>query len=242
VNAPNAWERGAALPGEIMNKRATTHYFWTVLSGISALLCLLAGGDARAQGILPGAPSLTNRINVAPYVAVLKTNSQELEGWTPAVGFTAEATLFTNANCLLCPQEIGAGTAFLATNARMRVQDSVWLSAYWFVYGDVGYVGAQLGHTSFTASRVGANDTTVILTADGARGALAFGLQPHVNWYVELAFAARYFPVPSAVAAPLSSDPFWAYSGGINIGGTFGETLAEARKRKLKEQEKLKKE
>jgi len=216
-----------------MKNEATAHYMRTVLLGLSTLLCLLTGGDARAQGgILPTVPSLANRINVAPYVGVLKTTSLGLEDVTPAFGFTAEATIYTKKNCLLCPEEIGAGTAYLVTNSRMRVQDSVWLSAYWFVYGEVGYIGAQLGQTSFTASRVGADDKTVVLTAEGARGALTVGYQPHVSWYIELALAARYFPVPSATTAPLRSDPFWTYSGGITIGTTFGETFKESEKKR----------
>jgi hypothetical protein len=181
---------------------------------------LLTAGEAHAQ-ILPGAPSLLQRINIAPYVGGLSTNSQNLKGPELALGFTAEATIFTYLTCTLCPNEIGAGTAYLATNERTQVQDSAWLATYWFLPKSM-FLGIQGGYSKFTASAVDANDAnkTVFLEADGVRGAATVGYHPSIL-FVELAVAGRYFPAPKAVTAPLSSSPFGAISVGINFGVTF---------------------
>ena len=111
--------------------KSTCKRFPALLVGVFAMFCLFLGAEAQAIP-LPGAPKLTDRLNVAPYAGVLRTNSQGLKGSEFATGFTVEATVFTDIKTVFAPRELGAGAAYLATGSRVQIQDLAWLSAYWW--------------------------------------------------------------------------------------------------------------
>ncbi|RYZ16407.1 MAG: hypothetical protein EOO70_04525 [Myxococcaceae bacterium] len=181
-----------------------------------------------AQAQLPSTPNILGRVNASAYAGLIKTNSKGLDDTKPAFGFAAEASVFTNTTCKLCPKEIGAGTAYLSAGPRLQIQDLTWFSVYWWggTFESPGtlYFGLQAGYTKFSGSEKDDNDKnkSVVLEAEGIRGAVALGYQPFSGLFFEATFAGRYFPTPKAVNAPLSANPFGAFSASLSIGTTIG--------------------
>jgi len=199
--------------------------------------------SSHALAILPSAPNIADRINLGVLGGVLAPTSKELTKPLPTFGFTAEATVF--GRCDFCPKELGVGLAYLVTAERLRVLDNAWLSAYWFLGGDKrGYIGPQVGWTSFNASRTYETTTSgsttpttavAVLKADGMRAGIAGGYQITDFIFVELSAISRYYPVPEKVEGPLSSDPFWTFSAALQVGVTFGESYNDWNARMEKE-------
>ncbi|NRD68008.1 hypothetical protein HRD49_40395 [Corallococcus exiguus] len=208
-------------------------------TAIVALSLLLASTAAHAQNP-PNTISLGSRLNVALIGGYIQTTARGLDKPEDAtIGFTAETSLFTLANCKACPDEIGAGIAFQTTANRVQIQDLGWLSAYWLApFDDRAYFGIQAGLTKFWAT-IDSGSTTIkdpVLKAEGFRGALAIGWQFGTRAYIELDLAGRIFPAPEAVDRPLRSSPFGSNSATLSVGFTLGETLKEANERKRKSQ------
>lgn len=211
-------------------KKAPLAFIITAIAPLLAISCLTLPQYAQAQP-LPSVPNLSARINVSTYGGIIKTNSKNLDSTKPAFGFAAEASVFTNTTCSFCPKEIGAGTAYLTAGPRLQIQDLTWFSTYWWPGTSenpgVYYFGLQAGYTKFFGSAQDSSDETksVSLEAEGVRGALALGVQPFEGLFFEAIVAGRYFPAPKAVNAPLSSNPFGAFSVSLSIGTTIGGKL-----------------